>query len=99
MGDQGKLPVDQGVMVEEATDILPPLDRSRRIMRFPPALVWIHTYIHTYIHAYIHTYVYTYIRTYMHEYMYTCIHKYIYACVHTHAYVTRRLLYHIPYVI
>ncbi len=31
MGDQGQSPLDLGVTVEEATDILPPLDRSWRI--------------------------------------------------------------------
>jgi len=82
-----KITLDQDVMVEEATDILPPLDRSWRIMRFPPVLVcrYIHTYEHAYIYAYKHTYMYTDVHTCMHStYMYTCIHKYIFACVHTY---------------
>ena len=86
-GDQGRITLDQDVMVEEATDILPPLDRSWRIMRFPPVLDcrYIHTYEHAPIYAYKHTYMYTDVHTCMHStYMYTCIHKYIFACVHTY---------------
>ena len=66
VGDQGRIPLDQDVMVEEATDILLPLDRSWRIMRFPPALVYryIQTYEHAYIYAYIH--MHTNVNTYIH---------------------------------
>ena len=63
MGDQGRITLDQDVMTEEATDILPPLDRSWRIMRFG---LQIHTYIRPCIHICIQTYIHVYRRAYMH---------------------------------
>ena len=93
MGDQGRIPLDQDVIVEEATDILP--DRGASCA-FP--LSWFaDTYKHSYEYAYI--YAYKHIRTYMHTYINTFMHAYVHTCICNKALALPYAICHMPYAI